>query len=140
MKVYWRSLLVCFLIVVACLFSSVIVFAKNASDGSGKVEFFAEREPTFPNRGAKLVETYDTWTTVYTKTLGTSCTIHVTNWANHDTLDIQMFGANNVLVWSQENSVAAQGGIGHYYLGTDVKTVQIKLHGDMWHSAATIEW
>lgn len=74
-------------------------------------------------RGTKAVYS-DIWTTIYSKSN------YATNIQVHDLTgryyDICMYDASGTQVWYQDHSIAPNG-TGYYYLGSNVRTVQLRV-------------
>lgn len=78
---------------------------------------------SYSTRGTKAVYS-DIWTTIYSKSN------YATNIQVHDLTgryyDICMYDASGTQVWYQYHSIAPNG-TGYYYLGSNVRTVQLRV-------------
>ena len=78
---------------------------------------------SYSTRGTKAVYS-DIWTTIYSKSN------YATNIQVHDLTgryyDICMYDASGTQVWYQDHSIAPNG-TGYYYLGSNVRTVQLRV-------------
>ena len=78
---------------------------------------------SYSTRGTKAVYS-DIWTTIYSKSnYATNIQVHGLTGRYYD---ICMYDASGTQVWYQYHSIAPNG-TGYYYLGSNVRTVQLRV-------------
>lgn len=113
----------------AAVISSVLIlscagmpaFAAEATNMSSQITV------SDSTRGTKTVYS-DIWTTVYSKgSTATNIQIHDLTGRYYD---IQMLDSSGTQVWYQYHSIAPNG-TGYYYLGSNVRTVKLRVSDGM---------